>query len=393
MKKSKIIRVFVASPGDVKQEREILEEIIKELNDSWSESLGLFFQLIKWETHSYPDVGTDPQSVINNQIGDDYEVFIGILWSRFGTPTPRAESGTIEEFERAYSRYEENPDNIKVMFYFKDQPVPPSKIDPTQLSKIIEFKNKLGELGTLHWSFDNTEEFSKYLRMHLSRQMQYWKDRPLLSHDTSSIAKDKDNEMISITDEPETIEEDGFLDLVEIGTENFETLNEVSERMTEEMYKLAEYTKENTEALKEIDVSQGKGEVKKAKRLVNQMAGQLEIFNKRFDAEIPLYRKHFFAAIDSFGKATTLLTDFGTDVNDDINDALSAIKDIRVSSNSLNDAIGPFRDVISHLPRVTTRFNRAKRQCISILELFEKEVESGIKLTTEVEMTMTKLLN
>ena len=163
MKERKIIRVFVASPDDVKAEREVLEEIVKELNDLWSDSLDVYLQLVKWESHSYPDIGSDPQAVINKQIGDDYEVFIGILWSRFGTPTPRAESGTVEEFERAYSRFDKNPDDIKVMFYFKDQAIPPSKMVPEQLSRIHNFRDRLGTLGTLHWSFNDTEDFSKYL--------------------------------------------------------------------------------------------------------------------------------------------------------------------------------------------------------------------------------------
>ena len=54
------------------------------------------------DANAYPGFGTDPQGVVNEEIGDDYEIFIGPLWSRFGTPTPRAFSGTQEEFERVY---------------------------------------------------------------------------------------------------------------------------------------------------------------------------------------------------------------------------------------------------------------------------------------------------
>ena len=43
-------------------------------------------------------MGSDPQQIINSQVSDEYDIFIGILWTRFGTPTERAGSGTEEEF-------------------------------------------------------------------------------------------------------------------------------------------------------------------------------------------------------------------------------------------------------------------------------------------------------
>jgi hypothetical protein len=122
-----IVQVFVGSPSDVKEERDVLESVILELNRVWSKSLGVSFELIRWETHTHPAFGSDPQSIINDQLGEDYDIFIGILWSRFGTLTPRALSGTAEEFNLAVSRTQNGrPD---VMIYFKDAPIAPSKID------------------------------------------------------------------------------------------------------------------------------------------------------------------------------------------------------------------------------------------------------------------------
>ena len=91
----------MASPGDVKEERERLERIVTELNRSWADSLEIEIELVRWETHAFPGFSTDAQATINAQLGDDYEIFIGLLWSRIGTPSPRARSGTMEEFERA----------------------------------------------------------------------------------------------------------------------------------------------------------------------------------------------------------------------------------------------------------------------------------------------------
>lgn len=392
MKEKKIVSAFVASPSDVKPERELLEEIVKELNDLWGDTLGVYLELVKWETHTYPDIGSDPQSVINEQIGDAYDVFIGILWSRFGTLTPRAESGTVEEFERAYSRHKADPNSVKVMFYFKDHGIPPSKIDPAQIAKINDFRKKLGEIGSLHWTFETTDDFAKYLRMHLSRQIQFWKDRSILETKTPIHVPSQSLPISQELDNAQDTEEEGFLDLVESGTESFEMLSEVANRMTDQLTSLSQHTENNTKEMQSIDMSKGKGEVKKAKRFINQMAQKLDDFSRRMDSEIPMYRQYFSKAFDSYGKAATLLIDFDTNTDHEIKDALDVVETIKGSVISNREAMNTFRSIIERLPRATTQFNRAKRKCVKMLNEFDRELESNINLTLEVETTMKSLL-
>jgi hypothetical protein len=54
------------------------------------------------------------------QIGDKYDIFIGMLSTKFGSRTPRAGSGTEEEFNRGYGRFIKNPNELRIVFYFKD---------------------------------------------------------------------------------------------------------------------------------------------------------------------------------------------------------------------------------------------------------------------------------
>ncbi len=58
-----VLTVFVASPDDVKDERDKLEEVIRELNVTWSRQLGVRLDLVRWETHVSPGMGIDPQTV------------------------------------------------------------------------------------------------------------------------------------------------------------------------------------------------------------------------------------------------------------------------------------------------------------------------------------------
>jgi len=137
------IRVLIASPGDLEEERAILREVISELNDTWANTTGIRLEAMGWESHATPGIGIDAQDVINQSFNDDYDIFVGVLWTRFGTPTNRAPSGTVEEFERAYARYKEQPTSVRIMFYFKELPVAPHQIDINQLAAVQNFRSIL----------------------------------------------------------------------------------------------------------------------------------------------------------------------------------------------------------------------------------------------------------
>src|SRR6185436_17075253 len=122
-----VLSIFLASPGDVEDERSRFADVIVEWNRAWSRNLGLRLELIRWEDDAYPSIGDDAQDVINGQLPQDYDLFVGIMWSRFGTPTGRAGSGTQEEFDRALERLRLAPKSLSILFYFKDAPVAPSK--------------------------------------------------------------------------------------------------------------------------------------------------------------------------------------------------------------------------------------------------------------------------
>lgn len=166
----KLLRVFVSSPNDLPEERKVVGEIIDELNLTITSSLKIRLDLVKWETHTYPSIGSDAQSIINEQIGDEYDIFIGLLGTRFGTPTPRAGSGTEEEFNRAYEKHLSDPKQIRILFYFKDSPVAPSDIDPPQFKLVTDFRNRL-QKEALYWTYKDADEFRKLIGRHLQKHL------------------------------------------------------------------------------------------------------------------------------------------------------------------------------------------------------------------------------
>ena len=138
----KKIRIFISSPSDVSEERAAALKVIEELNQTLCERIGIMLFPLTWENNTYPSVGDYSQDVINKQIGE-YDIFVGIMAYRFGTPTPQAGSGTQEEFNIAF----ENQENTQIMFFFKDTAIKPSSLDLLQLDKVNKFKEKIGNKG------------------------------------------------------------------------------------------------------------------------------------------------------------------------------------------------------------------------------------------------------
>lgn len=174
-KTEQVLSIFLASPGDVGAERNNVNTFVSEWNDLWSDEIGVHLRLVRWETNAYPAGGADGQDVINAQIGEEYDVFLGIMWKRFGTPTGRAASGTVEEFERALARNRASG-SPELMFYFKKAELDPD-VDAEQLLAVREFRSKLANDGLLYWEFLSHEQFGQLVRVHLTRHVQNWAKR------------------------------------------------------------------------------------------------------------------------------------------------------------------------------------------------------------------------
>lgn len=168
MPMSQTFRVFVASPGDLTTERRDLARIVGEVNQTHGAPLGYSLELLRWETHATPDAGR-PQQVINDQIGA-YDVFVGLMWRRFGTPTGVAGSGTEEEYRIAYRAWQQNP-RMPLMFYFCQKPFMPRRIEEVdQVRQVLLFRQEL-EGKALVWDYPNPKAFQDDIRKHLCLRM------------------------------------------------------------------------------------------------------------------------------------------------------------------------------------------------------------------------------
>jgi hypothetical protein len=155
-----ILRVLIASPSDVAEQREVLTNVIHDWNATHSGAEGIVLMPVRWETHAHPATGDHPQGLINKQIVDGCDILIAAFWSRLGTATPVAPSGTAEEIERLRSK------GKKVLLYFSTAPLPQSH-DPEQWQKLKEYQRTL-QHDSLYWNFSTSEELYRLASRHLA---------------------------------------------------------------------------------------------------------------------------------------------------------------------------------------------------------------------------------
>lgn len=168
MAKVDLVNIFLASPGDVAHERQIVKEVIEAINRTIGREKDIRFEIIGWDTDSYPAYGKDAQAIVNEQIADmtKFELFVGIMWNRFGTATPRAGSGTEEEFRQAVESLEKTG-RPAIMFYFNQEAFnPKSAYEAEQKLKVLKFKEGLQEKG-LTAEYNGQEKFRELFRTHL----------------------------------------------------------------------------------------------------------------------------------------------------------------------------------------------------------------------------------
>jgi len=380
----RVIVVFVASPSDLEAERNRIEEVIRELNVTWSRTLGVRLDLVRWETHGYPGMGDDAQEVLNRELPDDYDIFVGLMWSNYGTPTGRAGSGTEEEFNRAVQRVRRG-EAVKVMFYFKDAPLSPSAIDPGQLASIQRFKSGLGTEGSLYWTFITLDDFERLIRLHLARQIQEF------------VASDQQSQLSSVPRhaEPQTDtgNELGLLDALDLAEEHFVALNEITKRITDETTCLGTQMQQRSSEINvATEAARGQLSRRDARGLVERGAADMDHYVARVRTELPLFREHLQKGADAIAHAALMTVDFWSKDRTQAVDARTTLISWRDAVAGAYDSVLHFRDSIQHLPRITAVLNRAKRETVSVLDEVLESLAMGRRLVAEAIGALDVLL-
>ncbi len=163
-------QVLIASPSDLSEERDVATEVINDWNTQNAIAEGIVLLPVRWETHAFPQSGVRPQEAINTQLVQDSDILVGMFWTKIGTKTKVAASGTVEEIDQFVEA------GKPALLYFSDRPVAPSKINLEQVKGLRQFKEETYRKA-LTGSFSNAAELHQALNRDLNRQIRALKKR------------------------------------------------------------------------------------------------------------------------------------------------------------------------------------------------------------------------
>ena len=162
----------------------MVREVVDRINMQIGERIGLAIDVIDWPNRLVPGIGSEPQEVINRQVGR-CDIYVVLFWKRLGTPTKGHISGAVEEFERGYDAWKEDP-KTQVFVYFSKRPFFPTREEMPQVRRLLDFQHQIASRGVLFYTFESIVEFERKLHDHLALFLFQWRD----------ILKSGDEEML-----------------------------------------------------------------------------------------------------------------------------------------------------------------------------------------------------
>jgi nucleoside 2-deoxyribosyltransferase len=175
--KAETYQVLIASPSDLGEERDVATAAIGDWNAVHALAEGVVLLPVRWETHALPSTGGRPQGFINEQLVQDADILLAMFWTKLGTNTGVAESGTVEEIDQFVAA------GKPASLYFSDRPIAPSKIDQAQMAALKNFKTDTYR-DALVGKFTSPEELRTLLNTHLVRHVRRLKKNKQQPEDT-----------------------------------------------------------------------------------------------------------------------------------------------------------------------------------------------------------------
>lgn len=154
------LRLFLASPGGLETERAAVRRLIEDMNVSLRR-IHWQIEVLGWE--QIGPAGGRAQAEINRDT-DRADVFCGLLWDRWGTPTGEHASGFEEEWQRSRARYERTK-SPELWLFFKTVAAGQLSDPGPQLRSVLDFRESVErEEIAFYKTFTSTGELESELR-------------------------------------------------------------------------------------------------------------------------------------------------------------------------------------------------------------------------------------
>lgn len=145
---AKKIKLFVASSGTLKEEREAIERFLARKNDILVNS-DIYLELIIWEKTSRKFSPERKQNEFNELIYNS-DIFICLVFDKVG-------EFTLEEFNKAYQSFNNKQRPYHILVYFKNSPISSKEINEGILG-VLNLKEQIKKVEQIYNDFDSTSD-------------------------------------------------------------------------------------------------------------------------------------------------------------------------------------------------------------------------------------------
>lgn len=385
-RQSTTVSVFLASPSDVQHERDLISDIAGRWNMRHGRTKAVFIELLRYETSVSAGFGDDGQSVINEQIGDDYDALIAVFWNRIGTATDRSASGSVEEIEKAIARFKSDG-NVEVAVYFKQAAANVDSLDLQQVQGIRDLKKRLETEGSLHKPFSNDGQLTYEIEMLFDRLARRFssgetkKKAKSLSQSSSSAISDNANSSPSDSDEP------GLLDVMEALEKHANETSAFTSELGDRLGELADKTSAQTSLIEDA-ARLGPLQATDVKPTIAVISSAMDSFSEFVELGIENYKESTLGV----GHDIRLIVDLSSDFDqsdDDKKETVSTIFNLISSSKDGLEGLNGLATTTSSLPRMTTLFNKSRKRLLNNLQLVQDEIFNLIQM---LDSSLTTLI-
>lgn len=183
----KKIRIFLSSPGDVWQERNIARNVISQLSSLYAQYVEL--EILMWEDLPLSADSTFQEGIDYFIKGEEIDIAVFILWSRLGTPLCTKftkpdgslyKSGTEYEFDLMMRLFEEKG-KPRILTYVKNTEQLPTVKSLGELEEILHqkdcvkmflqehFRDDESNSNYAYMQFGENASFEQKFRLHISK--------------------------------------------------------------------------------------------------------------------------------------------------------------------------------------------------------------------------------
>jgi hypothetical protein len=236
----------------------------------------------------------------------------------------------------------------------------------------------------------SAEEFEKLVRLHLTRYVQTWRSKVGNQVQAPSLIETKaDNVNCTNQDQEDEL---GLLDLMEQFEDEFETIQEIAERIASATVEMGEKLATRTAETEKFNSGPDRANRKTAKRLIAKAAGDMDQYVHRMKAELPLFSQHLSSGMNALVQATGISVELSMlrEDHEQIMENLEAIRNFHLIMNSVESQISEFQMAVASLPRMTAVINRSKRAVVNVLQLLIDEFRAAQVMAREAETSLNQ---